>query len=118
MADLPQIQGHTPDSQNEVNVAIALNKLKFDYVFQYQLGLPGVRGSQVIDFLVYTVPKPTPLFVHGRYWHGTKQQAEDQLKFAEIMSQTHGRWADPIIISEEDSDTVDKAFATLKKVLI
>lgn len=118
MADLKPIQGHTPDSINEVNVAQALDELDFDYVFQYQIGLPGVRGSQVIDFLVYTVPKPTPVFVQGRYWHGTRQQAEDQLKFAEIQSQTHGNWFDPVIIWDDESETVDDAKSVLRKELL
>jgi hypothetical protein len=118
MVSLPRIQGHIPDSINEVNVAIALDELDYEYEFQYQLGLYGTSGSQVIDFLVYTMPIPTPLFVHGRYWHGTKQQAEDQLKFAEIISQTHGKWFDPVIIWDDESETVEDAKSVLRKILL
>lgn len=118
MADVTLIQGHIPDSQNEVNVSLALDKLEVEYIYQYQFGLQGVRGSQVIDFLVLIPPIPVPLFVHGRYWHGTKQEAEDQLKFAEIRSRSHGQWADPVIIWEEDSETVEDAFTTLRKLLM
>ena len=118
MAEQVRIQGHVADSLNEINVALALDRLDYEYIFQYQLGLPGVRGSQVIDFLVFSVPLPTPLFVHGRYWHGTKQKAEDELKFAEIKSITRNQWADPVIIWEEDSTTVEDAFVTLRKLFL
>jgi hypothetical protein len=57
------------------------------------------------------------LFVHGRYWHGTKQQAEDKLKFAEIMSLTRNAWFEPVIIWDDESDTVEKAFQSVRKVL-
>ena len=118
MTEQVLIQGVQPDSINEINVANALSKLGFTYEFQKVLGLAGVRGSQVIDFLVYTVPKPTPLFVHGRYWHTGARATEDQLKMAELESQTHRFWDTPVIIWEEDCETIDDAVTALRKVLM
>ena len=118
MSDEIRIQGHIPDSKNEINVAMALDELKLEYIFQYQVGMPGVRGSQVIDFLVYTIPLPTPLFVHGRYWHEGRMGAEDTLKMAELTSQSRGRWADPVIVWGEDTETVEDAKVALQKELM
>lgn len=118
MSDEIRIQGHVPDSKNEINVAVALDRLDLDYIFQYQVGLPGVRGSQVIDFLVYTVPSPTPLFVHGRYWHEGRMGAEDALKMAELTSHSRGKWADPVILWGEDTETVEDAVAALRKEMM
>lgn len=118
MTDQVQIQGHTPDSKNEINVAAALNRLGFSYIFQYQVGLQGTRGSQIIDFLVYTIPKPTPLFVHGRHWHSGKHAAEDELKMSELVSQNRNRWAEPVIIWDDESETVEDAIEAVKKALM
>ena len=61
------VRGIVVDSINEKNVAVALDKLGYEYAYQKYLGAGGIRGTSIIDFLVYTVPKPTPLFVHGAY---------------------------------------------------
>jgi hypothetical protein len=112
------IQGQSVGSILELNVAIALDKLGFDYEYQYVFGLLGVRGSQVIDFLVYTLPKPTPLFIHGRYWHTGKLAAEDELKMAELTSRTRNHWAEPVIIWEEDCETEEDALTAVRRELI
>lgn len=118
MSDQILIQGIAAGSTNEVNVAYALSKLELQFDYQYVYGIYGVRGSQIIDFLVYTVPKPTPLFVHGRYWHTGKRATEDKLKMAELESQTHRFWDTPVIIWEEDCETVDDAIEAVRKELM
>ena len=118
MPDQGYIQGVQADSINEINVAAALSKLGFEYEFHKVYGISGVRGSQEIDFLVYTVPKPTPLFVHGRYWHTGARATEDALKMAELESQTHRFWDTPVIIWEEDCETVDDAMTAIRKELM
>jgi hypothetical protein len=117
MAEKIRIQGHSVGSQNEVNVAMALDQLNYTYEYQYLIGLTGVRGSKVIDFLVYTIPKPTPLFVHGEYWHKGKKAVEDELKLTEIATQSRNHWAEPKIIWGEDCETVEDAYKTLQKLL-
>ena len=112
------IQGQYVSSVNEAYVAEALDVLGFTYQYQYQVGLTGVRGSQSIDFLVYTVPKPTPLFVHGRYWHTGKMALEDELKMAELTSKMRGHWAEPVIIWEEECESVEDAMNAVRKALL
>jgi len=118
MAEKVYIRGILAGSKEEVNVAVALDQLKLDYHYQRVVGLRGVRGTQIIDFLVFTVPKPTPLFVHGEYWHTGKKAVEDKLKIAELTVMMHNAWAEPVIIWEEDCQTVDDAKATLRKLLM
>ena len=118
MADKQYIQGMTAGSQNEVNVSVALTMLKLEYEYQYIVGLAGVRGSQIVDFLVHTSPKPTPLFVHGEYWHSGKKAVEDQMKLAELWSRMRNVWDEPLIIWGEDSETIDDAYNWLKKELL
>ncbi len=65
------VQGQIPSSKEEYWVALALERLGIAFIYQYSIsGGRSVRGGQVIDFLAYTVPLPTPIFVQGEYWHG------------------------------------------------
>lgn len=118
MTDQTRLQGVKIGSQNEANVAEALDKLELAYEYQYIVGLMGVRGSQIIDFLCYTVPLPTPLFVHGEYWHSGKLAAEDELKMHELMTMTRNKWAEPVIIWGEESETVEDAVNAIRKALM
>jgi len=59
----------THASQYEYYVALALDKLKIDYTFQYSpWGFTGVRGQYIVDFLLYN-PMPLPVEVFGEHWH-------------------------------------------------
>jgi len=117
MAKEYKIQGTVCDSVNEYNVGIALTKLDIDFKFQYEVGLRGIRGSQIVDFLVFLPPKPIPLFVHGRYWHTGTKAGEQKMKEAELNSMMRGRWAPVVIIWEEECETIDDAMVAVKKAL-
>ena len=104
------IQGITPGSKNEWYVALALDKLQIDYIYQYSLsGGRGTRGGQMIDFVVYN-PMATPVYVQGEYWHNEKTENEDILKQADAenyFKQT------PILLYGDETDTKDKAYQTV-----
>lgn len=77
---LPLIQGKEPDSKEEVRVATSLDKYGWEYTYQYPVyGGKSMRGGQVIDFLVSTVPTPTAVYVQGPYYHGSKHEQKDKL---------------------------------------
>ena len=80
------VKGIVVDSINEANVAMALDLLELDYEYQYDFGVRGVAGSQIIDFLVETLPRPTPLFVHGEYWHTGAYAIDEAIKMEQIKS--------------------------------
>ena len=109
------IQGVMAGSQNEVNVAAALDKLGLQYQFQYSWGGGRVLGGQVIDFIVYTKPKPTPVYVQGAYWHGGKNAMESKLKMWQVEAATRGYWSKPVALEEEETSTLEKALDAVKR---
>lgn len=111
------IQGEPVDSINEWNVALALDKLNLEYDFQYYWGGTGVRGSQIIDFLVYTIPRPTPVFVHGEHWHTGLRGKQEDFKMADINSKMRGVWMEAVVIWGEESETEERALEVVRERL-
>lgn len=108
------VQNRIPDSRNEYFVALALDKLGIDYRFQVPLGVFGVRGSQVIDFVVYN-PHPVAVFIQGEYWHDRKSESEDTLKQA-AAERYYGR-GNVVLLMGEETDTPEKALEAVKDKL-
>jgi len=103
-------------SDIEWRVALALEKLHLHYIYQYALmGGRTTRGGIVLDFLVLTQPLSTPLDVRGEYWHQPKHRIEDDLGLALAMSR--GRFAEPVIIYGGQLQTVEQAYAVVKREL-
>jgi hypothetical protein len=111
---LPLIRGREAGSINEVYVAQALDRLKFDYMYQVAIGNPQVRGAVIIDFVVMA-PFPQPLEVYGNYWHTGQLGSDDKLKLA-IEEQKYGR--ETIIVWGDETDTPEKALAAVKRELV
>jgi hypothetical protein len=108
------VQGIMPDSKNEWYVALALDKLNIEYIFQYSLfGGTAFRGGQVVDFVVYN-PNAIPVFIQGEYWHDKKSETEDILKQA--AAEAHFK-TKPVLLMGEDTDEKDKAYATVRREL-
>jgi hypothetical protein len=106
-----------PASLNEYNVSIALDRLRLDYHFQVMLnGGRERRGGVVLDFLVFTAPKPTPVQVHGEYWHTGSHAAEDLLK--EQVLRENPEWFEPVTIWGKESNTVEDALCALRRELM
>jgi len=107
--DLPTVvRGMVVGSKEEARVSVALDKLGYEYYYQYQLfGGRNVRGGQVIDFIVLVPPKPIPIYVQGRYWHSNKMAPEDQLKIAMVDQvewlDTPTLWYDDELTSVQDA---------------
>lgn len=82
---MAEIQGRSASAEEE-RVAKALSKYGHEYEFQFEVfTITGVKGSFVLDFLVYTtVPFSTPLEVFGAYWHSADISREDQLRLERI----------------------------------
>lgn len=110
------VQGIVPDSKNEWYVALALEKLKIEYWYQYPIfGGHTVRGGQVVDFVVFC-PMAVPVFVQGAYWHGTRSEGEDILKQQAAYSRFHHV---PILLTEEETKNKENAYqAVMNKVKV
>lgn len=104
------IQGIMPDSVQEWRVAKALDHYKMSYRYQYAVyGGKQLAGGQVIDFLVYTVPLPTPVYVQGDYWHRSSKTSTDALKQARVKHLFSGQINNPVEIWEHEIPTVEDA---------
>lgn len=109
------IHGQTPGSTIEWYVSQALDRLHLNYEYQMPIGGGRLfRGGKVLDFLVYTVPYPTPLTVLGDYWHGgTKDDVSLELAIIKRLLGHNVRDAQPIW--EHEARTADMAYSTLKR---
>lgn len=113
------IQGQIPGSRIEWYVALALNKLGLQYIYQYSIGGGRLfRGGQVIDFFVFTVPLPTPLFVQGDYWHRGTRAAATILNLERAKNLLKGQAADPVEIWEHEALDEGMAYQTVKRKLL
>ena len=118
--EIQRVQGIMPDSKEEYWVALALYKLKIDFVFQYQLfGGRKYKGGQVIDFWIYTQPLPTPLFVQGWYFHYStaERAAQSRLNLMYLESSLKGRAMKPVEILDIEIPTPDDAYMVVKRKL-
>lgn len=101
-------------SKNEVNYGYAMLDLKIPFDMQYQIGAPGLRGSQRVDFVAYIAPKKAGIFIQGSYWHKARTAEEDQLKQA--AAENVGLFV--VLVSEADSDTLEAAKAHARRFLL
>jgi hypothetical protein len=105
------VQGQMPDSINEWYVSLALDRLKLDYQFQVPImGGRGVRGGQVIDFVVWTATGGIPVFVQGAYWHDIRHDPDAVIKQAAAEHHYHNK---PVLLDEDKTDTREKAYRTV-----
>lgn len=106
-------------SSNEYNVAQALENLNLE--FKFQLSVAGGRSLAfgiVLDFLVETAPLPTPVWVHGEYWHQGNKRAKDLRQQDIVREYMQGGILEPVEIWGEESDSVARAEAALREKLI
>ena len=100
----------------EWRVALALEKLKIPYMFQFQLmGGRSTRGGIVLDFLALTDPLSTPIDVRGDYWHQPSQQVDDDLALAIMMSR--GQYAEPVVLYGGELQTEEMAYSAVRREL-
>lgn len=106
-------------TKNEYNVAQALEA--FDLEFTFQLSIAGGRSLAfgiVLDFLVETAPLPTPVWVHGEYWHTGDRRKRD-LEQQEVVKQyMEGGILEPVEIWGMESETVELAKRAVREKLL
>jgi hypothetical protein len=109
------IQGQAVDSANEWWVGLALEGIKMPFTFHYDVaGGKTRRGGLVIDFMVWTKPLPTPLFVgKGGYWHSGVRDKETDFKKEWMSWKYRGTYNLPVDITELQSRTREAARAAV-----
>jgi len=116
-APIGLVQGKIPQSKEEWRVANALWKLGIPFQFQVDFaGGSQVRGGQVIDFLVMTVPLPTPLYVQGTYFHPLERRGEDEYKQRKLRLYTRGTYAMPKEVFDYEIPTMEAAYQRMKEM--
>jgi len=110
------VNGEKVGSTNEWYVALALDKLGWDFsVQQKYFGGRAVAGGMVLDFIVYTKPNPTPVFIQGEYWHRRSRGDIDALQVANMRRYFYGSIREPILIQESECETPTQAYETCLK---
>lgn len=113
------IQGIMPDSVEEWRVANALWRLDIEFKYQYVVfGGRLRRGGQLIDFWVYTVPLPTPVYVQSEAWHGGARHAESTYKIQRLIDAFAGEINYPIEVWDYQLRTMAEAYQTMKGLLL
>ncbi len=112
------IQGKKPGSMYEWRLARALETNGYEYDYQVSVaGGRAMRGGQVIDFLVHTVPMFTPLFADGEYWHTGQLAREDSYKRAFIDAEWSGIWNTWVSLFGPDLHSQEAANQAVRRLL-
>ena len=120
---LPDTQAYTvrgkKASSYEYNFANALDYWRLDFLFQIDYwGGRSTLGGMVLDFLVYTVPLPTPVWVNGEYWHRLGRKQLDFLQQSLITVLFQGRVNPPLVLWGKDVGTFEDAKSTVRRKLM
>lgn len=116
--EIQSVQGTMPDSKEEYWVSLALDKLDLSYQFQYPIaGGKTRRGGQMLDFMVYTKPLPTPVAVQGKYWHSGKHEQDTVFNVAKINQQLRGRCMPVVEIWDYELPTPERALVVVRERL-
>lgn len=112
------IQGIEVDSKEEWNWYLASRRFGWPgekFVFQVPInGGRTRRGGLLIDFLFFTVPLWTPVFIDGEYWH--RYSLEDALKRSKIKA-ILGFSKDPVSVSADDIPNEETANAKFLEII-
>ena len=113
------IFGQPAGSEQEFFIAKSLWQLGHRFRYQVQaLGIPGVRGTQIIDFVVdTTAPLPTPIFYHGEHWHSGHLGSEDYFKLITLTHNLRGFMREPLVIYGKEHKTKNEIYHYLKMMI-
>ncbi|NMC58678.1 MAG: hypothetical protein GYA51_04720 [Candidatus Methanofastidiosa archaeon] len=104
-------------SSYEYYVAIAAEKYGYEYIFQYAImGGWGRPGGQVIDFIIMTNPRPTPLEVNEEHWH--RDVSHEIIQQADIKALLGNEFEDLKVIWGEECDTIEKAEQAFRRLFV
>jgi len=113
-----EIQGKPVRSKEEARVGVSLGIVGFG--FKYQVWIFGGNifpGGQIIDYLVYTVPLPTPLYIQSAWWHGPEmvKRQDDLMKQAKVRQRMSRVWADPKEIWDHELQSIAQAVSAIRR---
>jgi len=110
------VQGKRATSY-EYNLALALDYYRLAYKFQVDYwGGRSFLGGIVLDFLVFTVPNRTPIFVNGDYWHSGSRQDIDAIQT--ILLSAIPDLRTPVILWGADTNTYEAAKTAVRLKIV
>lgn len=110
------VNGKKVGSKPEWYAALALARLGWNFRVQVSyFGGRTIRGGMVLDILVGTLPKPTPVFIQGTYWHSGARGEVDALQIANLRRQFANIIRNPVLVAEKDILTKETAYQTFKE---
>jgi hypothetical protein len=113
-----EVRGKSASSY-EYNFARALDYWRLDFLFQVNYwGGRRFRGGLVLDFLVFTVPQYTPVWVNGEYWHSGGRKEVDFLQQIMLNSIFRGRLRPALVLWGKDVGTFEDAKSTVRRKLL
>ena len=106
-------------TSNEYFVAGALDIIGLEYVFQLSIaGGKSLSFGIILDFLVETVPLPTPLWVQGDYWHTGARRQKDLRQQDIVRQYMGGAILEPIEIWGHESNSAEAALSAIRRSLL
>lgn len=104
-------------SSYEYNFAMALQNFNLEFLFQVEYwGGKSRLGGLLLDFMVFTKPLNTPVFVNGDYWHGGQRKELDLVQQALLSKIPSLR--EPVVLWGQDTATYEDAVAAVRKWLL
>ena len=104
-------------SQPEYFVGKALEYWGLDFLFQVDyFGGRRIRGGFVLDYLVFTKPRPTPVWINGEYFHRGQALTKDFLQ--QIVMSNFQDVNPPLIYWAKDVATFDMAKVKVRQTLV
>lgn len=114
--ELPRIQGHKPDSIQEVWLAEALDRYKIKYYFQFEIsGGLRLRGGLIVDF--HLILREEALEYYGDYWHEEDMSGEDLLRL-KALEDYYGDRNSVHILWEHEAQTREEIFVWVKNNIL
>ena len=100
------IHGIVSTSKYENNYAGSLEKYGWEYDYQVSLfGGRDVVGGTVVDFIVKSVPLPTPVYVGSRHWHSGARAEWEKVLDVLINARLRKYYQAPIRLEDQEVDT-------------
>lgn len=114
-AERMQIRGKNASSY-EVNFAMALEDAGLEYLFQVEYwGGRSLPGGMVLDFLVFSEPMRTPVYINEDYWHSGQRAEIDKLQQATLELFGAGRTAPVLALFRQDVENYAVARKTVRE---
>ena len=90
--------------------------MKEDFIYQFEFFGGHIRGGQILDFLVHTVPFKTAIPVKGEWWHRGDMNSEARFNLFLLEAALQG-WAILVPLWGKDLPNEEETYLKVRNVL-